>query len=977
MRLKGSALIDNTQKIKFNFDRKKYYGFVGDTLASALIRNKITIIGRSFKYHRPRGFLTAGSEEPNALVSIFKNGQLNPNLRATEIELYDDLVAFSQNSWPHRKFDLLRINDFLAPFLGAGFYYKTFMWPKSFWEKVYEPIIRNAAGLGKLSKAADNSVHEKAYAFCDVLIIGAGPAGLLAAKTAAAAGVKVILADEDFIAGGRLNSETFAVEGQKASLWAKNELSKLCKLPNVRFMSRTTIFGAYDGGTYAALQKVGEYISNPEINLPDSIFWRIVSKKTVLCSGSIERPIVFKNNDRPGIMMASAVRTYINRFGVVPGKKIIVFGNNDDARKTVFDLQSKGIEVIAYVDSRKDVEAIKDTLCFTDSVIINTTGSMALSSVSIKSGNTITKLNCDCLAVSGGWNPTIHLTSHTNVKPFWNETINCFVASPGANKNMEIAGAANGVFSTKMAMKSGVFRTQKLLKELGVKTQSIIIPDTENEDYNCEPLWHVEGTGRAWLDFQNDVTVKDLKQSKQENMISVEHMKRYTTQGMATDQGKNSNVNSIAVMAELTGQTIESTGTTTFRPPFAPVSIGALGAGGNGIRFAPVRKTTSHNFNSEKQAPNVEAGLWYRPNWFPIAGETNWRESCDREVSMVRNSVGVCDVSTLGKIDVQGPDAAILLDFAYTNKISSLKLGKIRYGLMMRDDGHVMDDGTCARIGQDHYIVTTTTAAAGQVMRHLEFILQVLKPNINAQVISVTEQWAQFAIAGPKSRVLLNEICEQEISDAKIPFMGFLDVSVCDVKARLFRISFSGEHAYEIAVSASYGDAMIRLLVEKAQALGGGPYGMEALNVLRIEKGFITHAEIDGRVTAKDIGMSKMINENKDCIGKVASKRPGLLDANRDQLVGIKPINNKDIILAGAHLYPLDSAATRINDQGHVTSVCYSPTLCSSIALALVKNAHDRHGEKLKMVDHLRNSEFQVELVSPIFFDKIGGRVRG
>ena len=344
---------------------------------------------------------------------------------------------------------------------------------------------------------------------------------------------------------------------------------------------------------------------------------------------------------------------------------------------------------------------------------------------------------------------------------------------------------------------------------------------------------------------------------------------------------------------------------------------------------------------------------------------------------MVRNSVGVCDVSTLGKIDVQGPDAAILLDFAYTNKISSLKLGKIRYGLMMRDDGHVMDDGTCARIGQDHYIVTTTTAAAGQVMRHLEFILQVLKPNINAQVISVTEQWAQFAIAGPKSRVLLNEICGQEISDAKIPFMGFLDVFVCDVKARLFRISFSGEHAYEIAVSASYGDAMIRLLVEKAQALGGGPYGMEALNVLRIEKGFITHAEIDGRVTAKDIGMSKMINENKDCIGKVASKRPGLLDANREQLVGIKPINNKDIILAGAHIYSLDSAAIRINDQGHVTSVCYSPTLCTSIALALVKNAHDRHGEKLKMVDHLRNSEFQVELVSPIFFDKIGGRVRG
>ena len=977
MKLKHLELFDNSKKIYFNFDNKKYQGYIGDTLASALLRNGVKIIGRSFKYHRPRGFLTAGSEEPSALVSILRNGQVTPNLKATEVELYDNLISISQNRWPTLKFDLLRINDFLSPFLGAGFYYKTFMWPKNFWEKLYEPVIRNAAGLGRLSPGADNSVHEKAYAFCDVLIIGAGPAGLLAAKTAAITGVRVILADEDFIGGGRLNSETFEIDGQKSSQWAQNELLKLREMLNVRVMTRTTILGAYDGSTYAALEKVGEYTSNPKDHLPDSVFWRIVSKKTVLCSGSIERPIVFKNNDRPGIMMASALRTFLNRFGVVPGKKIIVFGNNDDARRTVFDLQASGMEVLAYIDSRKNVEKIKNTRCFSNSVVVNTHGPMVLSAVTIRTGSTITKLKCDCLAISGGWNPSIHLTSHMNNKPIWNETINCFLARPGAVPDMEVAGSANGVFSTKMAMTSGIFRTREVLKKLGVKFQNVRVPEVENEDYNCEPLWQVDGTGRAWVDFQNDVTVKDLKQSQKENMISVEHMKRYTTQGMGTDQGKNSNVNSIGIMAQLTGQSISSTGTTTFRPPFSPVAIGALGAGGNGKRFAPIRQTTSHHFNHEKGSPNIEAGLWLRPNWFPNKGETHWRESCDREVNMVRNFVGVCDVSTLGKIDVQGPDSANLLDFVYTNKISSLKLGKIRYGLMLREDGHVMDDGTCARIGQQHYIITTTTAAAGQVMRHFEFVLQVLRPDIDAQVVSVTEQWAQFAIAGPKARTLLDKICKQKISNAELPFMTFFEVSIDEVEARLFRISFSGEQAYEISVAACYGDSLMRLLVAEAELLGGGPYGMEALNVLRIEKGFITHAEIDGRVTAEDIGMKRMISEDKDCIGKVSALRPGLLDSEREKLVGIKPINKGDVILAGAHVYPLDRDPKRINDQGHITSVCYSPTLDSSIALAMIKSGHNRHGEKLRMVDHLRNSEVSVEITSPIFLDATGSRVRG
>ena len=977
MRISTLTLLDRSNQISFKFDGKRLFGYVGDTLASALLANNVKLLGRSFKYHRPRGLLTAGSEEPNALVSILKDGQLTPNLRATEVEIYNNLEVFSQNRWPSIKFDILRINDFLSPFLGAGFYYKTFMWPKSFWEKLYEPIIRQAAGLGQLSPVADNSKHEKAFAFCDILVIGAGPSGIMSAMTAALSGAQVILVDEDFICGGRLNSETFKVDGKAAFEWAKINVSKLKSMSNVRIFSRTTIVGLYDGNNYAGIQKVGEYLENPKKDLPDSVFWRIVSKKCILCAGAIERPIAFRNNDRPGIMMASAVRTYLNRFGVTPGKKIIVFGNNDDARRTVFDLQAKGVEVVAYVDSRNDVEKIPKVSSFINSVVINTHGVNLLSGITIKTGDITTFLKCDCLAISGGWNPTIHLTSHLGSKPIWNEAISCFIPQPKAVPDMEIAGAANGVFSTKMAMKSGVFRAREVLKSLDIKYEHIDIPKTEDENYNCEPLWQVKGSGRAWLDFQNDVTVKDLEQSVQENMISVEHMKRYTTQGMATDQGKNSNVNSIGVMSELTGQEIATTGTTTFRPPFVPVSIGAMGAGGSGKRFAPARLTTSHHFNEENGAPSVEAGLWYRPNWFPKKGETSWRESCDREVEMVRSKVGVCDVSTLGKIDVQGPDSSTLLDFVYTNKVSSLKLGKIRYGLMLREDGHVMDDGTCARVGSNHFIITTTTAAAGQVMRHLEFVLQVLRPDIDAQVISVTEQWAQFSIAGPRSRDLLNEICEEEISNETITFMSTLSVSIDDISARLFRISFSGEHAYEIAVPASYGDAMMRLLASKAKKFGGGPYGMEALNVLRIEKGFITHAEIDGRVTAKDIGMSNMISQDKTCIGKTMANRPGLISEQREQLVGIKPLNEDEVLLAGAHIYCLDEAPKRVNDQGHITSVCYSPSLKSSIGLALIKNGQKRIGEKFKMVDHLRNSEIIINVTSPVFFDKTGSRVRG
>ena len=494
--------------------------------------------------------------------------------------------------------------------------------------------------------------------------------------------------------------------------------------------------------------------------------------------------------------------------------------------------------------------------------------------------------------------------------------------------------------------------------------------------YEIAPKWSVEGKGRAWLDYQNDVTVKDIQQAVRENFKSVEHMKRYTTQGMAIDQGKNSNVASLAILADATGQGIPETGTTTFRPPFVPVSIASMGKNAQGIGFAPQRHTTSHIASVDRGAPMVEAGLWYRPSYFPEVGETNWRQSCDREVEMVRSNVGVCDVSTLGKIDIQGPDAHKLLDFVYTNMFSTLKVGKVRYGLMLREDGHVMDDGTTARLAENHYLMTTTTAAAGQVMRHLDFVHQCLHPEWDLSFISVTEQWAQFAIAGPKSQELINAVLDQPITSDTFPFMSCASIGVLGEVGRLFRISFSGEHGYEIAVPSRYGESLFRLLVSRAEEIGGGPYGMEALNVLRLEKGFITHAEIHGRVTAFDLGMERMVSKKKDCIGKTSAARPGLLDNEREQLIAIKPVGPIKQIVAGAHLFDLNDNPIRQNDRGYVTSVGFSPTFGHFLGLAFLKNGHERLGDRIKMVDHLRGIETECEVVNTVSFDPKGDRLR-
>jgi methylglutamate dehydrogenase subunit C len=970
MRIDGKGLIDRTKPVRFRFDGKDYAGYAGDTLASALLANDVRLVGRSFKYHRPRGVMTAGSEEPNAMVEVLEGDQQTPNVRATMQEVFEGLTARSQNRWPSLRWDAMSINDALAPFFSAGFYYKTFMWPRPFWEAIYEPLIRRAAGLGRLSGLRDDSPYEQAYAHCDLLVIGAGPAGLMAALTAARAGADVILADEGARMGGRLLSETITLDGKSGADWVDGVLAELAAMPNVRLMPRTTVTGAYDHGSYGALERVGLHLA-PKPHLPRECFWRIRAARAILCAGAIERGIAFAANDRPGIMMAGAVRAYLNRYGVAPGKRVTIFANNDDARRTARDLAAAGVTVAALIDPREDASVDEPFPVHKGAVVTDTSGRHGLSVITVTRGETSFKIETDCLGVSGGWNPAVHLTCHMNGRPTWREDIAAFVPTPDAVPGMTVAGAANGDFSTRPCLQSGADAAKLALTELQLKLPDIRLPDTEDAPYRQQPLWQVPHKGRAWIDFANDVTVKDVNLSAQEGFRSVEHMKRYTTQGMAPDQGKNSNVVALAVLADATGQSIPDTGTTVFRPPYTPVSIAAMGSGGRGAGFAPQRILTSDQASRDRGAPMVEAGLWYRPSYFPKPGEKTWQESCAREVTMVRKTVGVADVSTLGKIDIQGKDAARFLDFVYTNTFSTLGVGKVRYGLMLREDGHVLDDGTTARLGDHHYLMTTTTAAAGQVMRHLDFVQQAHCPAWDVRTISVTEAWAQFAIAGPMAKHLLKTIAE--IPD--LPFMGCAPVTIAGVQGRLFRISFSGEIGYEVAVPTRYGEALFRDLVARAETLGGGPYGMEALNVLRIEKGFITHAEIHGRITAFDIGMAGMISGKKDCIGKAASLRPGLSGPDREQLVGIRPIGTA-AITAGAHLFTPGDKVHRETSHGYVTSVGYSPTLNSWLGLGFLKDGRARHGQRIRLVDHLRGIDLLCDVTDPVFHDKEGAILR-
>ena len=992
-RLPEGGLIDRSQALRFSFDGKAFTGHEGDTLASALLANGVRLVGRSFKYHRPRGILSAGPEEPNALVELRSGARREPNTRATVAELFEGLDATSQNRWPSLAFDLLSLNGLLSPALVAGFYYKTFMWPAAFWEKLYEPLIRRAAGLGRAAGAEDPDHYEKAFAFCDLLVIGAGPAGLAAALAAGRSGARVILCDEDFRLGGRLLAEKREIDGRPAGDWLAATLAELASLPDVRIMPRTTVFGVYDHGIYGAVQRVADHLPQPLPHQPRQRGWRIQAKRAILAAGVIERPIVFAGNDTPGVMLAGAVRAYLNRYGVLPGREAVLFTASDDGWATARDIVAAGGKVAAIVDARAEAhparKAFAETLgarLFAGGGVERASGGRQLREITIRdAGGATTTLLCDLLAVSNGWNPTLHLTSHQNGKAVWNEALHCFV--PGTlPAGLNVAGSAAGRFTLAQALEDGARLANEALHDLGLKAVTAPVPQTDAEGEGLSPVWRVTGgkgrssSGKSFVDYQNDVTDKDVELAAREGFRPVEHLKRYTTLGMATDQGKTSNLAGLAIMAEQTGRTIPQTGTTTFRPPYTPVAIGALGGHHRGKDFRPARLAPTHGWSAEQGAVFVETGQWLRAQYYPKPGENDWLTTVNREVLAVRAGVGICDVSTLGKIDIQGRDAAEFLERVYINGWKALPVGKARYGLMLREDGFVMDDGTTSRLGETHFLMTTTTANAGKVMQHLEFCHQVLWPDLDVRMVSVSEQWAQVAIAGPKARATLLGVVdpEHDLSNEAFPYLAARAVTVGGgIPARLFRISFSGELAYELAVPADYGDAMMRALMQAGAAFGITPYGTEALGVLRVEKGHVAGNELNGTTTARDLGLGKMLSSKKDYIGRLMAARAALNEAERPSFVGFRPVDSRERPRAGAHFIGIGKAATMENDEGYMTSVAYSPHRGHWMGLGLIRGGVARIGDRVRAYDPVRKGDIVVEICSPVFVDPEGARLHG
>jgi heterotetrameric sarcosine oxidase alpha subunit len=984
-RLGQGGLIDRERKIAFRFDGKSYKGFVGDTLASALLASGQTLLGRSFKYHRPRGVFTAGSDEPNALVQLRQGARGEPNSKATTIELFEGLEAQSQNRFPSLSFDLLSVNGLLSSFLPAGFYYKSFMWPASWWEKVYEPAIRKAAGMGRASGLADPDTYEKNHAFCDVLVAGAGPAGLMAALTAARSGARVILCEEDFVFGGRLLSESFTVAGQSGALWARAAEEELRGYGNVRLLARTSLLSVYDGNSYAALERVSDHVAVPAPYQPRQRLWKIVAKRAVIAAGAHERVIAFGGNDRPGVMQASAIRTYLNRFACVPGDCVSLFITNDNGWRSALDLAVAGVRLGAVIDPRRCVspglvaQATRaGARVFLGAEVVGTLGGKRLTGIELSTNgaNAIT-VKCDVLGVSGGFNPALGLTSHLGHRPQWSEAICAFVPDrlpPG----MDVAGAARGRFSLGACLADGARAGSEASKAVG-RSADIVIPSASDDSDECQPLWRTRRVrGKAFVDLQNDVTDRDLELAVREGFGNAEHLKRYTTLGMATDQGKTGALTGQAIAANLSGQPLGTLSPPIARPPAVPVAIGAYAGLHRGAHFRPTRLTTSHTWAVENGASFVEAGQWLRAQWFARPGEKDWLECVSREASHVRAAVGVCDVSTLGKIDIQGPDAGEFLDRIYINTFSTLAVGKARYGVMLREDGFVMDDGTTSRLAENHYFMTTTTANAAKVMQHLEFCHQVLWPDMDVQMISVTEQWAQFAVAGPRARLVLEKIVDPsfDIANSAFPFLAAANITIAGgVPARLFRISFSGELAYELAVPARYGDATIRALLEAGQEHALAPYGTEALSVLRIEKGHAAGNELNGQTTACDLGLGRMMSTKKDYVGRTLSGRPALSDPDRPALTGFVPVEATKRLRSGAHFFLPDAQIAPAYVEGHMTSVCFSPTRGHWIGLGLLKRGILRIGERLRAYDPIRDEDFAVEVVSPVFVDPAGTRL--
>lgn len=979
-RLNQGGLIDRAQPVTFEFDGKTYGGYQGDTLASALLANGVHLTGRSFKYHRPRGIYTAGEDEPNALMQLHDGAATEPNSKSTVTELFNGLQAKSQNAWPSLKFDVLAINGLFSSILTAGFYYKTFMWPGSWW-MFYEKIIRRAAGMGKGTYLTDNTTYEKAHDHCDVLVVGAGPAGLSAALEAASNGAKVTLVDQDSQLGGQLLSADDDL--QLAGL-----VTKVQGHERITVMTRTTAYAYYDHNTLSLVERVTDHLAVSAHYIPRQRMWTVRAKNVVLATGASERPFVFGNNDLPGIMLAGGVKTYVRRYGVKPGQNVVLFSNNDSIYGMVDDLVRAGINIKAIVDSRSHPSEKMLTIArehniqvLSGHVVTCAHGKQHISSVSINAydadSHTVSAqqhaISCDLLLLSSGWSPNLHLQSHSGIKPDYSDELGAFLPGPCA-KGQYCAGAVLGYWDTEAAISSGKKVGQAAAGDLSQADIVIIAP---SNSIDLQPLWEVPSPAgqklKKFVDLQHDVTANDVLQAHSEGYISVEHLKRYTTLGMATDQGKSSNINGMAIMAHARNVALPKVGTTTFRPPYTPVAIGAIAGREVGRHFQPQRLTPMHDTHLKAGAKITQTGLWQRA-WYYPKGQESVDDAYHREAAGVRKSVGMTDVSTLGKIDVQGPDAAEFLNRVYTNGWKMLAVGKARYGIMLRDDGYVMDDGTTSRLSEDHFFMTTTTVGAGKVLSHLEFLLETDWPELRVHVTSSTEQWAGMAIAGPQSRALLQNLnTDIKFDNADFPPMGVRTGQIDGTPIRVHRISFSGELAFEVYIEAGYGAALWDLIRNRGESFDLVMYGTEALGAMRIEKGHVAGPELDGRTTLADMGLEKMASSKKAFVGSVLSKRSGLDREGRPALVGLKPIKQSDKLLSGTILFPKGSKPQG-HGQGHISSVTYSPALGHNIALGFLEGGVSRIGETIVAINALRDEQVVVEVVSPHFYDPKGER---
>ena len=992
-RLDNIGYINRDKKISFTFNGKKYFGYEGDTLASALLANGIHLVGRSFKYHRPRGFFGAGVDEPNAKVQLYKGAKTEPNANATEVELVEGLIVKSQNCWPSVSFDFGAINNLFQKFFPAGFYYKTFMWPKSFWYKVYEPIIRKAAGLGVAPLKPDPDRYEHKYEYCDVLIAGSGPSGLASALAAAKNGARVILAEDKSRFGGSLLVDEVTIGNKKGKEWADEAISQLKSMPNVIVKNRSQVFGYYDHNMMVMFERTRDHIENPNKFTPRQKLWYIRAKEIIISAGSIERPLIFGNNDRPGILLSSAAKEYLKVYGVLVGRKPIIFTNNDSAYDTAIEFKKNGINPLV-VDTRtnSDSSVISEAKNLNIDIkfshgIANTKGYLKVNSAIIGKFNSdkssyenLEEVSCDCICVSGNWTPTVHLSSQSGNKLKFNETIDAFIPSQSRQKESTI-GSANGSFTLKQALEDGFNKGFELSNKITNKNSKSTAPTSNERSYGehdkfwCMPLPKNKHYKR-FVDFQNDVAVSDIELAVREGFRSIEHVKRYTTLGMATDQGKTSNLNGLQLVSNIEGKIVPEVGYTTFRPPYTAVTIGTIVGREVGKHYRPTRKSPMHEWHEKNNAVFVDAGLWLRPRYYK-QGNESLEEAAKREANNVRKNVGVCDVTSLGKIDIKGPDTAEFLNRIYTNAWMKLPVGKARYGVMLREDGIVFDDGTTTRISENHFHMTTTTAQAVNVLAHLEYYLQVVWPELNVNVLSTTEQWAGAALAGPNSRELLSKLFpETNILNEALPFMGYKESDLFDVPARIFRISFSGELAYEINVESSYGTFMWEKIIEFGQEMNIEPYGTEALSTLRIEMGHVAGSELDGRTIPYDVSLEGMLSKKKDFIGKRSLTREAFLNPKREKVVGVIPLDKKTTIPEGSHLVKDGNASSPNPKLGHVSASCWSVEYNNPFSLAIIQDGKNRIGEKLYAVSPLNNKNIAVEIVSSHYVDPKGERVR-